>query len=143
MRMSAPVSLDPHKYPPPLGADLTWLSRKVKLLAKFGFRYKESTLPAIALTIGLIKKGDFVLRATEHFSVRPFRGEDFEAEKLTLEQHGGDEIRHQGAFRIMHEVSVPQPLLCLSLNLVFFAFLPPFRDKRGAEMVKEVLGDDS
>lgn len=80
MRMSAPVSLDPHKYPPPLGADLTWLSRKVKLFAKFGFKYNVSTLPAMTLAIGLIKKGDFALRATEYGSVRPFRQEDFEDE---------------------------------------------------------------
>lgn len=63
MRMSAPVSSDPHRYPPPLGADLTWLSRKLKLFARFGFRYSESTLPAMALAMGLIKNGDFALRA--------------------------------------------------------------------------------
>lgn len=61
----------------------------------------------------------------------------------TSEEQGCDEVRHQGAFPIVHKITVPQPFFRLALDPVLFAFLPPLRNQRRAKMISEVLNNMS
>ena len=43
----------------------------------------------------------------------------------------------------MHKIPVPQPLLCLALNLVLLSILPPFRSQFRTKVVDQILNHES
>lgn len=138
--MSAPVRLGPQKKSPFCGLVASCCSRKSNCVLKFSFRNALSTRSAMPLVIGLMKKGTeaFLISALS-FSKCPSVRTDKPKRRLTSHEECNDQERHDGTFRIMHIVSIPEPLLRLSTHLVLLPGQIPGWCHRLPEVVYQVL----
>ena len=136
--ISAPVSFEPQRNSPLLGDDAIWLSKKSKLVFRFGAKKFDSMAPVRSRATGLMKNGADLLITGYFFS--PMKGSS-RLTVLTPHYNRKNQVWHQTSFRIMHQVPIPQPFLSFSPHLSFLSLCIALRYKVGPIMINEILDD--
>ena len=136
--ISAPVSFGPQRNSPLLGEDAIRLSKKSKLVFRFGAKKLDSTAPVRSRATGLRKNGADLL-ITDH----PFSNTRGWSQHIPLTSHyyHKNQVWHQTSFRIVHQIPIPQPFLGFSSHLSFLSLCIPLRYKPASVMINEVLDD--